>query len=281
MNLLNNYYFSDINVRYQVGGPFSIGKNMDWSYHESVFAQNKFYFITQGRCTITIAGKTIEGKPGRWFFIPAGIPHAYANDNSMPFRKCWVHFDVDNDDEGIMNLLNLPYYVDADVEETEKLFAKQEQFKDTNSVSECFLKKAFVLELIAKYISIANCEKILVEKTKDEMLNKALAYIEENLGEEITVERLAEVCHLHPTHFIRIFKKRMGVTPARFIKTKRLEYAKKLIEETEISLSQVAEKIGCSGLANFSKMYKSYFGVSPKNYRRHLRTMEASRDKNS
>ena len=72
-----------------------------------------------------------------------------------------------------------------------------------------------------------------------------------------------------------------GSIACAFIIARSQRCQRMLIEETEISLSQVAEKIGCSGLANFSKMYKSYFGVSPKYYRRHLRTMEASRDKNS
>lgn len=281
MNLLQDFYFSDINLRYHVGGTFSIGENADWSYHMATFSQNKFYFITSGRCTIHFKERSYEGKPGRWFFIPAGVLHAYENDKSEPFRKHWIHFDIDNDDSKLINMLNLPFFVDVNLEEVEEMFYKLERIAETNEVSKCFLTKACLFELFAKYISVADCGRYFVEKTKDEMLNKALVYIEENMNGEISVEQLAEICHLHPTHFIRIFKKRTGVTPARFIKGKRLEYAKKLVEETELSLSEIGERIGCANPASFSKMYKTFYGVSPKRYRANLREMEKSKDKNS
>ena len=276
MNLLQDFYFSDINLRFQVGGTFSIGENADWSYHKSTFSQNKFYLITGGKCTIHFEDGSFEGKPGRWFFIPAGVPHAYENDKSEPFCKHWIHFDIDNDDSKLINMLNLPYFVDVNLDEVEAMFYKLEGIAETNEVAKCFFVKAALFELFAKYISVAGCGKYFVEKTKDELLNKALVYIEKNMNNEISVEQLAEICHLHPTHFIRIFKKRTGVTPARFIKGKRLEYAKKLIEETEIPLFEIGARIGCSNPASFSKMYKSFYGVSPKSYRAHLRDMEKS-----
>ena len=115
-------------------------------------------------------------------------------------------------------MLKLPFCVDVDLDEVEKMFYKIEEVNETNEVSKCFLVKACLFELFAKYISVANCGMYFVEKTKDEMLNKVLVYIEENMNEEISVEQLANICHLHPTHFIRIFKKKTGLSPLEFRK---------------------------------------------------------------
>lgn len=67
--------------------------------------------------------------------------------------------------------------------------------------------------------------------------------------------------------FPKYLKKKFGLTPKVYIQEKRLEYAKKLIMETELTLNQISELCGFSDYIQFSKFYKKKEGISPSQVR--------------
>ena len=73
--------------------------------------------------------------------------------------------------------------------------------------------------------------------------------------------------------FLRFFKKKTGMTPARYIKMRKMETAKQLIEETELSFNEIMHRVGCVDAAHFSKMFKSIYGSSPRAYRQNIRNV--------
>ena len=90
------------------------------------------------------------------------------------------------------------------------------------------------------------------------------------MGKNITIDEIASFCHLHPNHFIRIFKNKMGTTPGKFIRTHKLETAKRLIEETDIPLSEIMNSIGISDSSQFSKKFRKLYGNSPRAFSQNI-----------
>lgn len=68
------------------------------------------------------------------------------------------------------------------------------------------------------------------------------------------------------SHMNRIFKKEVGCTPSKYFRDRRLEYAKKLLTETDMKLSDIALLTGYTGYPHFSVSFKKYVGVSPCEY---------------
>jgi AraC-like DNA-binding protein len=272
MNTLNNLFASNLNAIFHVGGKFSIKKGMEWKLTSDFFGQNKFYYIKSGGCKIIIRGKEYEGIPGRWFFIPACTPHSYANDTTKPFSKYWIHFDLYPDNSIIFGNMDIPYYVDVKhPAKIDKLFQIITAKADGDKAAEPFYKKAALLSLIGEYIETASPDTKMEHSNDD--VSRVVEYVNENIEQNIKLEELAKVCHLHPTHFIRSFKKKTGETPLYFVQRRKMETAKRLIEETQMSLGEIMNRVGFVDAAQFSKKFKRFYGHSPRDFRRAIRDM--------
>jgi AraC family transcriptional regulator len=94
-----------------------------------------------------------------------------------------------------------------------------------------------------------------------------VAYIRANLTSSVSVSELAAVVHMSPSHFARVFKASLGVTPYRFVMHERIEGAKDMLGSTKLSASQVAMAFGFSSQSHFVKVFRQVTGVTPKQYK--------------
>ena len=273
MDNLNNLFASNLNAICHVGGYFSINTGAEWKLTSDFFGQNKFYYIKDGGCKITIRGKEYDGIPGRWFFIPACTPHSYANDTTKPFSKFWIHFDMYPDNSVLFGNMNMPYYIDVkQTAKIDKLFRIVTAKSNDVKAADMFYRKAALLSLIGEYIEMASPEAEM-DGSYDDDISQVVKFVNENIEQNIKLEELAGVCHLHPTHFIRAFKKKTGETPLYFVQRRKIETAKRLIEETELPLGEIMSRVGFVDAAQFAKKYKRFYGHSPRDYRRNIRDM--------
>jgi AraC family transcriptional regulator len=100
-------------------------------------------------------------------------------------------------------------------------------------------------------------------------LTEIIAYIEQNLEREITVQALAERAQLSISAFSHSFKKAMGTTPYQFIIKQRLERAKKLLldREANLPISTICQMCGFSNTSVFTTRFRQKHGISPAKYR--------------
>lgn len=268
MNYLQDVYLSNLNAVHNIGGFFSCPTGKVWQTSLHTFTQNKFYFVTKGSCSIVINGKTYTATAGDWFFIPANATHSYVNHNEKLFRKYWMHFDIYPNNE-LFGILNLPYFVKIDKKDKAyKLFRQYTSISSSDKLTDKIYVKSILMQLIAEYINIAVSDNISVKSISDKKIDDVLRYINNNIEKPLTVTDLAEQFHLHPTHFIRFFKNKTGQTPAKYVKAKKMETAKRCLEDSDLYVTEIMEKIGESDPASFSKQFKSYYSLSPREYRK-------------
>jgi AraC family transcriptional regulator len=99
-------------------------------------------------------------------------------------------------------------------------------------------------------------------------LRAALEYIEDHLDSELTLDDIAAVAHLSPYHFARMFKTSTGLPPHRYVITRRIERAKRLLRDGgDLSLAQVAARSGFWDQGHFTRHFKRLVGVTPKRFR--------------
>ncbi|MBQ8323287.1 MAG: helix-turn-helix domain-containing protein [Clostridia bacterium] len=271
MKYLQDVYFTNLNAVYNFGGYFSISEHEDWSSGKQRFEQCKFYFITGGSCVIDIEGTNYHGRAGDWFFIPAGAEHSYYNEKNEPFKKYWMHFDL-YPTVDVFRLLGLPYLVKADEKgKAERLFKRFAKLHKSNELTDKLAVKACLIDLLAEYIKAARPEGVNVVNRAEARLNELLKFINENLDKPLPNTVLAEKYFTHPNHFIRAFKEKTGLTPAKYIKSKRMETAKRLLESTDLSLAEITERVGLNEANHFSRLFKEYYSFPPSEYRRRFR----------
>ena len=97
-----------------------------------------------------------------------------------------------------------------------------------------------------------------------ELVAPAVAYIHENFADQdITVPALAALCGMSQQYLRRLFQNAYGVSPAVYIRTQRLQYARQLLQTGEYSVSQASQAAGFNDLAYFSREFKAAFGILP------------------
>lgn len=93
-------------------------------------------------------------------------------------------------------------------------------------------------------------------------------YIEQHLSQKISVTQLAGSVFLGESQFHSLFKEQMGITPHQYVLGKRIDMAKQLIEQGNLTLGQVAEFTGFSGQSTFTHSFTRLQGMSPSQYKK-------------
>ncbi len=100
----------------------------------------------------------------------------------------------------------------------------------------------------------------------DSQSKKLLNYIPEYLDQDLSNASLAAYMHMSVRSFLRYFKNLTGQPPASYIALTRMERAKSLLEETDLSVSEIMDRVGISSVSSFSKTFKKHYGYSPRTY---------------
>ena len=93
------------------------------------------------------------------------------------------------------------------------------------------------------------------------------AYINEFYSYPITLDDMVERVHMSKYHFIRLFKRVIGVTPYQYLTARRINEAKTLLRTTDMPVGEIAEKCGFSDTSNFAVQFKKRTGQKPLAYR--------------
>jgi LacI family transcriptional regulator len=105
-----------------------------------------------------------------------------------------------------------------------------------------------------------------------EEVRQAREFIRKNAGEGLTVDQVADAVNLSRTALELLFRKAVGQPPGKEIQQTRLDYARQLLTETDLTISQVSQMLGFAESAAFSKFFRRLAGSSPRAYRQRLAT---------
>jgi AraC family transcriptional regulator len=101
-------------------------------------------------------------------------------------------------------------------------------------------------------------------------LSRVQELIESRLDSDLTLQELAAEVGYSRSHFLRAFHATMGVTPHRYVLNRRIERARGLLAETDMSIAQVAYCCGFSSQAHLTLAFRKVCGLTPGEYRRQL-----------
>lgn len=96
------------------------------------------------------------------------------------------------------------------------------------------------------------------------------AWMAENLNRELSVETLASRAAMSPRNFARAFVRELGITPARYVERLRLEAARRLLEQRDMSLEEIASACGFRSAEPMRRAFLRSLGITPGRYRDHF-----------
>lgn len=111
-----------------------------------------------------------------------------------------------------------------------------------------------------------------VHSMENSIAGKLQPWMMQHLQDDLSVEELAVHSNMSLRNFNRIFLKETGMTPGKFVEKLRIEMARKYLEDSDMSMEQIAEKCGLGGIVSMRRTFMRHMMVSPSDYRRTFRT---------
>jgi AraC family transcriptional regulator len=127
---------------------------------------------------------------------------------------------------------------------------------------------ALCAHMLRSYTNAVGIEDRSTASVDVAAVGRAITYIEDNPDRAISLRELAGAAGLSRFHFSRVFKRQLGLSPARYVERARIEQAKTLIVNAEMSLSGVAQAVGFADQSHFSRRFRAHEGRTPGTFAR-------------
>jgi AraC family transcriptional regulator len=102
-------------------------------------------------------------------------------------------------------------------------------------------------------------------------IHQVISYIRDHLAEDLNIDKLSSIAGISPLYFSEAFKRHQGVTPHKYILQKRIDWAKELLLNTELSIAAIAQETGFSSQGHLTTTFSRLLGKTPLEFRKGAR----------
>ncbi|WP_159931233.1 arabinose operon transcriptional regulator AraC [Oceanicoccus sp. KOV_DT_Chl] len=235
------------------------------------------HLTTQGKALVLNEEMEVEVTPGDlMLFHPEASYYYGRHPTADHWEHLWVLFqprahwsewlDWNVLDKGILHLSKSSSNQQSVIEQ---LFRQLINLKDHHGRYQTDLQYNCLEEIL---IRAKEEQSTTTGKPVDQRIQKACDYITMHLAEPFYVEDVAATCNLSPSRLAHLFKQHMGVSLKSWGNNARLQQARKLLLQTNNSISQIAKQIGYDDPTQFAKSFKKNMGCSPRDFRQSFKS---------
>ena len=223
---------------------------------------NCIEYIEAGTGTVHLDGLTFHPSESDAYFLQSKKKQHYFSDRNTPWKKYFINFAgplAENLAEGY-GLSNQSHFIGLDIKEELCRIIEIGKQNDGDATAELV---GILNEIFFK----------MYTHQKQSSENMGIEYeMKDFLNTQITAKFQMELLCKHvsrsESQTIRIFKKAFGVTPYAYLLSKKIDFSKKLLISTNLSISQIADKLCFADEYYFSNIFKNKVGVAPSAYRK-------------
>ncbi len=124
--------------------------------------------------------------------------------------------------------------------------------------------------LLRSHLNLQRSDEIELSRAGmvDRRLRRAIEFIHDNCGRDLSLAEIAKAAYLSEFHFARLFKKITGATPHAYLATIRIEKARRLLAETDLPINDVGAQVGYGSQSHFTKIFREATGITPSAFRK-------------
>ncbi len=218
-------------------------------------------FCQSGQITYEHKGRKIISTPDTAIFLPMGETYTLYRDKTGDFPL--INFYC-TEDFSLPEILAIPL-----------------QFPETYLRDFAMMRELFAFpynrhKVYMLFYGILNrlTNEITMRYGKQNGIQMLLSYIEKHYTDwDISIEVLSEVCGISEAYMRQLFRQKMGTTPKQYIMELRIEKAKQLLVETNMTMIAIAEGCGFGSAGNFGVYFRQTVGMTPSAYREGYRVV--------
>lgn len=119
-------------------------------------------------------------------------------------------------------------------------------------------------------------DKHLPDNSGDVRIQRAISLLKKSIHRPLSVGDIAQSVLLSKSHFAYLFRRETASSPARLLKRLRLLAAQRMLEVSDLSVKEIAARVGLNDVSHFVRDFQSSFGLSPTRYRKMLQASNSS-----
>lgn len=226
-----------------------------------------FHYILHGQGIYYVDGKTYTLKGGNGFLIFPGVSTIYAADAHDPWEYCWIGFDG-YDIRSILQKCGLSssnlIFFDQSNGLLWNALLKVILLYNGRNENEFTLLSQLYLIFSHMYNNTSPSSKMFYELH----IEKALHYIHNNYTYDIKISDISDFLSIDRTYLYKLFMKYVKTSPQQYLIQYRIDISKKLLKETNLSVTEIAYSCGFRDASSFNKHFKKLVNKTPLSYKK-------------
>lgn len=220
-------------------------------------------YVISGELLFSSGSKKITAQTGSFALLDCYAPHGYQAASDC---EClWCHYD------GPMARI---YYelVNTHLGSVFTLRNSYQALDRLTKIYQTFVQNKPIREALLSCYLTDILTACLTDTPKDSprvsVIDEVISHIQEHFTENLSLDELAAKAMMSTYHFIRVFKRETGYTPHEYLILYRIQTAKYMLKNTELSIKDICFSTGFSSESSFCTAFKKETGITPVTYRR-------------
>ena len=255
--------------------------------HTHDFAE--IIYIKSGTCRQTINGVSYIAQRGDMLFMAPGSTHKFeAQPLYSYYNICFSPETVIKrviDRQNAYDLLSLTALEEFKSETTpvgilsfegeerrwiECLLQDMQSEYVSDRSERVAVLESYMTILVAKILRKVHQSNSEKHPEREDIWRVLSAFIDQNLDQKFSLEKLAQKSFYNPSYFSRIFKRKFGMSPIEYISTERVRKAAELLKDPTLSTEEIATRCGFGDKSGLYRAFEKTYGCSPSEYRKKL-----------
>ncbi len=238
---------------------------------ESGCSQYILIYCVEGEGWFSVDGQKSNITANQFFVIPANTAHSYGTKNINPWSIYWIHFSGKNAGyfyEPATKVQTISPSTISRIDDRIQLFEEMIQNLEMGYSKENLqYANVCLLHFLVSFKYVTQFRQIRTVLEKDNIEN-LITFMKENLKTKLTLKKLAEEAGISASHLSLIFRQRTGRSPIDYLQNLRIQRACQYLDNTQIKVSAIGQKVGFDDPFHFSRVFKTIMGNSPRDYRK-------------
>jgi AraC-like DNA-binding protein len=259
----------------------------DWNWKNISSPYFRIYLVEGGHAEMVISDQTYSLTPHHLYLIPPFTLHS--DHNNTHFSLYYLHvYEEQGQRTSLFDQLTFPFEVPAS--ELDFLLMKRllkinpdkalllydpKTYDNTTTLFKSIADNVYLSlpvhtetsgilwQLFSRFLEYAESHEL----SQDSRILTVLRHIREHIDKKITINQLSSLCYLSDDHFIRLFRKEMGLTPIDYINQKKVEKAQLMLVVNKLPIKDIACALSFENTSYFNRLFKKLVGRTPSEYR--------------
>ncbi len=254
--------------------------------HRIIF-DHEMILVLRGQGELVLDTQTIALRPLRLLVIEPFVRHRLEGDPRKPFEHIAVHFDLAAGFPAPSDVLrrrhsyavrlthglSLPTCTDLPeghpiIRWLGQLVEVRQRSAPTAALEASVLLARVLVELLKREPTAPGAD--VVDQRNRVRLQRVIDHVQSHLQQRLSARDLAAVAGLSESHLTRLLRRWRGQSPAEYVATARIDAARRLLADVDLSIKQIARRVGFTSTQHFGRVFRRIDGLTPTEHREAL-----------